>query len=100
MDSVLILTKKSLVQNWCAELSFHSHFTPRVLSQDKRANFYAFNSPARFYLAHYEACRSEVVRLELFLKTRRLGVICDEAQKFKNPAGDIAKTLFRLAPLF
>src|SRR5687768_2955681 len=75
VDSVLFLTKKSLVANWKDELRAHSFVTPRILGQDRSHNFFAFNSPARFYLAHYEVCISEHNRLKLFLKTRRVGVI-------------------------
>jgi SNF2 family DNA or RNA helicase len=100
VDSVFLVAKKSLIDNWEREVGIHSHVRPRILGQDRRANFYALNSPARLYLLHYEACVSEERRLALFLKTRRVGVICDEAQKFKNPESNIAQTLFRLSPLF
>src|SRR5689334_15354541 len=50
VDSVMIITKRGLIQNWCDELRIHSHVQPRLLSQDRRANFLAFNSPARIYL--------------------------------------------------
>jgi SNF2 family DNA or RNA helicase len=100
VDSILFVTKKSLIANWREELRTHSFLSPRVLTQDRNSNFYVFNSPARFYLAHYEVCVSEQKRLKLFLKTRRVAVICDEAQKFKNPSSTIAKALFALAPLF
>lgn len=100
VDSVFLVAKKSLIENWEREIGVHSHLRPRILGQDQKANFYALNSPARLYLLHYEACVSEERRLALFLKTRRVGVICDEAQKFKNPESNIARTLFRLGPLF
>jgi SNF2 family DNA or RNA helicase len=100
VDSVLFITKKSLIANWRDEIRMHSFLTPRVLGQDRGANFYAFNSPARFYLAHYEVCVSEMRRLGLFLKTRKVAAICDEAQKFKNPESAVAKALFSLGPGF
>src|SRR5213594_1496574 len=59
VDSVIIITKKVLIHNWRDELAVHTHLEARLLSQDKRANFYAFNSPARIYLAHYEVLKSE-----------------------------------------
>lgn len=96
IDSVLFLTKKSLIANWRDEIRAHSFITPRILGQDRNSNFFAFNSPVRFYLAHYEVCVSELKRLQLFLKTRRVAVICDEAQKFKNPESTIAESLFAL----
>jgi SNF2 family DNA or RNA helicase len=99
-DSVLIVTKKALIQNWRDELAIHSHVEPRVLNQDRRANFYSFNSPARIYLAHYEVLKSEFKRLVLFQKTRKVAVILDEAHKIKNPDSSVAKVLFNLAPGF
>ena len=100
VDSVIVVTKKGLVQNWRDELSVHSYLEARVLSQDKRANFYAFNSPARIYLAHYEVIKSEKKRLSLFLKTRKVGVVLDEAHKIKNPESSVTKVFFSLAPGF
>lgn len=99
-DSVLIITKKSLIENWRAEIASHSHLRPRVLGQDRNANFHAFNSPARLYLAHYEVALSERKRLELFLKTRRVAVLLDEAHKIKNPDAEVSQALHALAPGF
>lgn len=100
LDSVIIVTKKGLIQNWRDELAAHTHLEPRLLSQDKRANFYAFNSPAKVYLAHYEVFKSEQKRLSLFLKTRKVGALLDEAHKIKNPSSAITKVLFSLAAGF
>jgi len=100
VDSILILTKKSLVANWAEEFQAHSFLKPRILGQHRPSNYLALNSPARIYLAHYEVCRSEIERLKLFLRTRRVGVICDEAQKFKNPESSVAQALFDLGPGF
>jgi hypothetical protein len=68
VDSVIIVTKKGLLQNWQDELAMHTYLEARLLSQDRRANFYAFNSPTRTYLAHYEVANSEKKRLALFLR--------------------------------
>lgn len=100
VDSVIFVTKRSLVQNWLDELGTHSHLKPRVLDQNHASNFYAFNSPTPLYLAHYEVIRSEERRMALFLKTRRVGVILDEAQKIKNPDAELTKSFHRLAPKF
>lgn len=100
VDSVIIVTKRGLIQNWLDELAVHTHVTPRLLSQDRHANFLAFNSPARIYLTHYEVLKSEQARIQLFLKTRHVGVILDEAHKIKNPGSALAQTLFELAPGF
>ena len=87
IDSVLIVTKKSLIENWRAEISTHSHLRARVLGQDRNANFFAFNSPARLYLAHYEAILSERSRLDLFLKTRRVGGAARRSAQDQEPRG-------------
>ena len=100
VDSVLIIAKKGLIQNWRSEVASHSHVPPRVLGQDRNANFYAFNSPARLYLSHYEAVLSERKRLDLFLRTRRVGVVLDEAHKIKNPDTEVSKALHALAEGF
>ncbi|BCH13693.1 DEAD/DEAH box helicase [Mesorhizobium sp. L-2-11] len=99
-DSAMIVTKKGLIENWRGEIASHSHLTPRIIGQDRIANFYAFNSPARLYLTHYEAVVSERSRLDLFLKTRRVAVVLDEAHKIKNPEAEIAQALLGLADGF
>ncbi len=100
VDSVLVVAKKSLIANWRSEVATHSHLTPRILGQDRNANFFAFNSPVRLYLMHYEALVSERKRLDLFLRTRRVGVLLDEAQKIKNPNTRISRALHALADGF
>ena len=100
VDSVLVITKKGLVVNWQSEVTAHSHLRPRTIGQDRRANFYAFNSPAVLYLAHYEAVLSEQQRFALFLKTRKVGVLLDEAHKIKNPAARVSIALHELSESF
>jgi SNF2 family DNA or RNA helicase len=100
VDSALIVTKRSLVANWCSEIKTHTHIIPRILDQDRAANYFAFNSPSRIYLTHYEVVAGEEKRLQLFLKTRRVGVMLDEAQKIKNPDSALSRAFHRLGPLF
>ena len=99
VDSVIIVTKRALIQNWIEELSFHTHVQPRLITQDRKANFLAFNSPARIYLAHFEVMKSEEARLKIFLQTRNVGMILDEAHKIKNPDAAVTRALFHLIPL-
>lgn len=100
VDTVLVVTKRSLVQNWSEEIRAHTHLVARVIDQNHASNFYALNSPARFYLAHYEVFKTEEKRLAVFLKTRRVGVILDESHKIKNPDAEITKAFHRLSDLF
>ena len=100
VDSVLVVTKKSLVENWEREIRIHTHLRPTVLGQDRNANFFAFNRPSRLYVTHYEVVNSQKGRFRLFAQSRQLGVILDEAQRIKNPATLAARALHDLAPLF
>jgi SNF2 family DNA or RNA helicase len=100
VDSVIVVTKRALVKNWSDEIKAHTFIEARVLDQDKNANFFAFNSPARLYLTHYEVLRSEQRRFALFQKTRKIGVILDESQKIKNPDAELTKTFHRLSAGF
>ena len=98
VDSVIVIAKKALIENWERETRFHTHLRPIVIGQDRRANFYAFNRPGRLYLSHYEVMHSERSRFQLFAKARRLGVILDESQRIKNPKSRPAIALHALAP--
>ena len=100
VDSAIIVVKKGLIRTWRSEVSRHSHLTPRLLGQDRNANFYAFNSPARLYLVHYEVLFAERKRLDLFLRTRRVGAILDEAHKIKNPDARVSQALHALSDRF
>ena len=51
-------------------------------------------------LAHYEVVKAEKERMQLFLKTRNVGVILDESTKIKNPNAALTRTFLQLAPLF
>ena len=97
LDSVIIITKKALICNWQEEISAHSYFKAKTLNQDPKTLFYAFNSPARIYLTHYEVCKAAEKFFELFLKTRKVGAICDESQKIKNPDSSITKAMQTLS---
>ena len=51
-------------------------------------------------LTHYEAVKSERDSMELFLKTRNVGVILDESTKIKNPNSQLTKVFLGLRHLF
>lgn len=100
VDTVLIVTKKGLIQNWVDEIQEHTHITPKVLEQNKGKNYYVFNSPTRLILAHFEVIESEFERFNLYLKTRDVGIVIDESAKIKNPSAKLTQCLHLLAPLF
>lgn len=100
LDSILIITKKGLIRNWEEEIATHSNFKAKTLDQNPKTLFYAFNMPARIYLTHYETCKTAQKSFALFLKTRRVGAICDESQKIKNPDSAVAQSLHELSKGF
>lgn len=97
IDTALIVTKKSLVENWVKEAKSHTSLRPIVLTQNRSNNYYSFVTPARLYITHYEVSHSERSRLSMFARSRKLCVILDEAHKIKNPHTNVSKALHRLS---
>ena len=100
IDTVLVVAKKHLVENWRREIEFHTFLKPNVISSNRKANFFVFNSPSRLMLTHYEAVRSEKQRFDLFLQTRTVAVVLDESTKIKNPRADLTKVFQGLRSKF
>lgn len=100
IDTVLVVTKKQLVKNWESELAVHTHIIPKVLSNNRKDNFYVLNSTAKVIISNFEAISSEKDRVKLFLKCRNVAAIIDESTKLKNPEAQITKDFFELSDLF
>ena len=100
IDTVLIVTKKQLVKNWIDEFIIHSHIKPKVLSSNKRDNFYVLNSPAKVIVTNFETLSTDKNRVKLFLKARNVGIIIDESTKLKNPDAKLTQDFFELSDLF
>ncbi len=100
VDTILIIAKKALLENWKKELEAHIYIRPRVLTQNRSDNFYVFNTPSRLMLTHYEVLRGEHERFKLFLKTRNVAVILDESTKIKNPESLLTKVFHDLSTYF
>jgi len=99
-DTVIIVAKKSLITNWKEELKTHCHINPRIINNNRENTFFILNSPTKIILTNYESIKTEKARLRLFLKTRRVGIILDEATKIKNPTSELSKAFLELSPLF
>ena len=97
VDTVFVVTKKTLVQNWCDELASHCHVTPRVLSDNRRDNSIALNSPVLIYIMNYEVISSNLDLIRDFLRTCRAAAILDESQKIKNPDARLSKCFHSIA---
>lgn len=100
VDTVLVVTKKSLVQNWCKEIAKHCNVTPHVLSGNRRQNSTSFNSPVLLYVTNYEVIVSNSSIIKLFLQTCRVGCILDESHKIKNPKAKLTRTFHSISDLF
>ncbi len=100
VDTVFIITKKMLVQNWFDELVIHSHVTPKILSDNRRENSIALNSPILIYIMNYELVSSNLELVRLFLGTCRVGVVLDESQKIKNPEAKLTEDFHTISNSF
>lgn len=90
VDTIFVVTKKTLVQNWVDELASHSYVTPRVLSGNRRENSIALNSPVLVYIMNYEVIPTNLDLMREFLGTCRVAAILDESQKIKNPESKLS----------
>ena len=84
IDTVFIVTKKTLVLNWVNEFHTHTTLTPEVLSSKKCDNYFIFNSPVRIIVTNFETVSNEKERIKLFSMTRNIAIIIDESTKIKN----------------
>jgi len=100
VDTVFVVTKKTLVQNWCDELASHCHVTPRILSGNRRDNSISLNSPILVYVMNYEVISSNFDLIRDFLRTCRVGAVLDESQKIKNPDARLSTCFHSLAKEF
>ena len=100
VDTVFVVTKKTLVQNWVDELVSHSYLTPRILSGNRRENSIALNSPVLIYIMNYEVISTNLDLMCEFLSTCRVGAILDESQKIKNPESNISAGFHSIADRF
>lgn len=100
IDTIIVVTKKQLVQNWIGEFDFHTHIKPKVLSSNKQENHFILTSAVRVIITNFEVFSSDKERLMLFLKSRNVAVVIDESTKIKNPESKLAQDFFDLSPFF
>lgn len=100
VDTVFVVTKKTLVPNWTDEIRMHSFLTPHVLSADRRQNSIALNAPVLLYVLNYEVVLANRTLIAGFLDTCRVAAILDESQKIKNPASRLTECFQDLSQRF
>lgn len=100
IDTVLIVTKKQLVENWRGEFEIHTNIIPKILTNKRGENYYVFNSNTRVVITNFETISGEKDRFKLFLKTRNVAIIIDESTKLKNPQSKLTQDFFEISNLF
>lgn len=100
LDTVLIVTKKSLITNWVGEISTHSYLNPKILTGNAVQYGNILLSPARVIICHYELVKKIESSLKMFCETRDVGVFLDESQKIKTPTSSLANAFFRISSFF
>ena len=93
VDSVLIVTKKSLINNWEDELTIHGNMHPLILSSKKSVIYEKMSLPGYIYLCNYESLRNNKETFKEFLKFRNFGIILDESTQIKTPNSKLTKSL-------
>ena len=97
IDSVLVVTKKTLISNWQKEIKMHTQIEPEIFTSNHRKNYHRFNSVAYLYLAHYQVLLSDQKSFERFFRSRRVAVILDESAAIKNAKAKISKCFHQLS---
>ena len=99
IDTVIIVTKKGLVENWRQEFEGHSYLIPQILTSNKSSNYSVLNSASRVLLCNFEVAMREP-RIKKYIQLRDVAIIIDESAKLKNPTAALTQKYFELAPLF
>lgn len=98
VDSILIVTKKSLIKNWQDELSDHGNIEPLVFSTDRSENSRMMRQPGTIYLCNYELVRGDLNEFINFFRVRNFGIFLDESTQIKNPLSQTSKAFHKLSP--
>tara|TARA_Y100001935_G_scaffold251003_1_gene252097 strand:- start:37 stop:1491 length:1455 start_codon:yes stop_codon:yes gene_type:complete len=96
-DSVVFVTKKSLVENWKSEIMSHTSHFPIIFSPNKKRNFANFHSPAYLFVCHYDLVRNDLEGFISFCKLRKIGMILDESVAIKNPKSQVSISFHELS---
>lgn len=99
IDGALVVCKKYLLANWEDEIQTHSHLKSITLTGTKQQKGDKFMVFSHFYLINYESLMSELQRIKMFLKIKKLAIVLDESQKIKNPDSKTAKWVFDIKSL-
>tara|TARA_Y100001935_G_C17293882_1_gene505003 strand:- start:248 stop:1702 length:1455 start_codon:yes stop_codon:yes gene_type:complete len=96
-DSVVFVTKKSLVENWKSEILNHTSHFPIIFSPNKKKNYASFHSAAYLFICHYDLIRNDLEGFISFCKLRKIGMILDESVAIKNPQSQVSISFHELS---
>ena len=82
----MIITKKSLIENWKRELVEHTNILPTIFSENRRKNIDNFLKASRLALGHFEFVATEFLNLEDWCSSMKVGIIIDESAKSRIPS--------------
>ncbi len=99
INCVLIVCKKTLVQNWSDEIEKHTNLNTIALMGNEREKGMKFMANAPFYIINYDLLINEVKRIQMFLRIKKAAIVLDESHRIKDPKSKAAQALFSLSHL-
>jgi SWI/SNF-related matrix-associated actin-dependent regulator of chromatin subfamily A-like protein 1 len=97
IDGVLIVCKKSLLDNWRQEIIQHSFLKSIILRGTPNIKGQRYMGFSHFYLINYESVMSEVQRMINFMSIRKFAIVLDESHSIKNPKSKSAQALWTIS---
>ena len=97
VEKVILVVKKTLVNNWKRELEHHTFLNCRIVGNDPVENRKAFITRCHIIIAHYESVPYELTRFKSLIRENRTAMILDESTKIKNPNAGISKVFHELS---
>lgn len=99
IDSVLIVCKKTLICNWEDEINKHTNLPSITLRGSYKEKGMKFMGNSPFYIINYDSLITELKRIVMLAKIKKIAVVLDESHRIKDPNSKTAQSLFELAPL-
>lgn len=98
IDGAIIVSKKTLLNNWKEEIETHSFLKVTVIDGSIGNKYRGFLNRTDFYIVCYESISTLLPILQMLEQSYRLAIVLDESQKIKNPLAKVTKSVLELAP--
>lgn len=96
-NSILIFTKKHLVQTWNTEFKSHTFIKPILPSTKNGSLRYSFFPNNSVHILHYQAGFKHLQIIKFIVLKYKIGVILDECQVIKNKDSRITDTIKQIS---